>query len=267
MASKRLSLMFLLLCMQQTNYANARTAPDYKQLVSYIKQGQVSLLRQALQGKAREDINLSGRVVLISSAISNQQPDAIDALVDWGIDVNRTLPQREGNESFTTTPLLYAISGKAGLPVVERLVKRGADVNKASESLLPLNFALSLRQYEVASFLLDKGANPNGVDGLSQMTPLIELIISAQEADGAEPLTIAKRLLKTGASIEARPIRGSTPLGFAVLGGKIEMVRFLLEQGANPNAKNAKGESLLIVASRKQREDIAALLRQYGAKP
>lgn len=267
MASKRLSLMFLLLCMQQTNYVHARPAPDYKQLVGYIKQGQVMLLRQALKDKTREDINLSGRAVLISSAISSQKPDAIDALVDWGIDVNRSLPQMEGNESFAITPLVYAISGKAGLPMVEWLVKRGADVNKASESLLPLNFALSLRQYDVANFLLDKGANPNGADGLSQITPLIDLIVSSQEAEGIESLTMAKRLLKAGASIEARPVRGSTPLGFAVSGGKIEMARFLLDQGANPNEKNAKGESLLAVANRKQREDIATLLRQYGAKP
>jgi len=42
--------------MQQTNYVHARPAPDYKQLVGYIKQGQVTLLRQALKDKTREDI-------------------------------------------------------------------------------------------------------------------------------------------------------------------------------------------------------------------
>lgn len=45
----------------------------------------------------------------------------------------------------------------------------------------------------------------------------------------------AEQLLKAGVNIDARNSLGETPLHRAVQGRQVEMVRFLLERGANPN--------------------------------
>ncbi len=47
--------------------------------------------------------------------------------------------------------------------------------------------------------------------------------------------------------------------------GQTEMLRFLLEQGSRPNAKDAGGNTLLHIAAREDRADAAALLLRYGA--
>ncbi|AXW21816.1 ankyrin repeat domain-containing protein [Ralstonia solanacearum] len=65
---------------------------------------------------------------------------------------------------------------------------------------------------------------------------------------------------------QRNPCPRGTALSFAVAAGRIELVRTLLELGANPNTRNDKGVSPLDFAQRKRRDDIATLLRQFGAK-
>ena len=55
-------------------------------------------------------------------------------------------------------------------------------------------------------------------------------------------------LLAGGADINARDLQGNTPLHFAVLAGRAEIVDFLLAKGADPNIANFNGKTPLDLA-------------------
>lgn len=246
--------------------ADARAPVNYAQLVGYIKSGQITEFKRGLEGRTRDEIDLTGRSILMSSAITASQVDAIDVLLDWGMDPNRTLMLSGQGAAIEPTPLIFAISAKAKLGIVKQLISRGADVNQGSEGLLPLNFALSMQQFELGALLLDNGAQAAATHGAMGMTPLMALSM-AQTADEKTLSSLAKRIAAMGGNVNARTKRGGTALTFAITSGNPVMVHILLELGANPNIKNDKGESPLAIASRRQRDDLVSLLKQFGAQP
>ena len=249
--------------------AVANQKVNFETLASHIKSNRTKDFRESLSRFTKEDINFSGRALLISLAISERHADAIAALADWGVDFNISFPVRseEGiGGAGTMTPLVLAISSHAGLPVIEMLVRCGADIEKASDTLQPLGFALATRQYDVADYLLERGANPNQ-SGSMIMNSFMELAISWPDSDSSAAMNALKKLISSGGDINAKGKRGLTALSLAVNGGRIHAVRALLENGADPNTVNEKGESALLIARKKQREDIATLLIEKGARP
>jgi ankyrin repeat protein len=69
-----------------------------------------------------------------------------------------------------------------------------------------------------------------------------------------------KLLLDNKADIEARDDDGATPLFNAVLNGNTEIVRLLLEYGANKNIKDNKGKHLEDIVKPEKKEEILELL-------
>jgi hypothetical protein len=59
---------------------------------------------------------------------------------------------------------------------------------------------------------------------------------------------------------------GVTPLHVACFGGRLNVVRFLIEKGANVNALDAEGRGPLDLALVRGQADVAAYLRTVGAK-
>lgn len=62
-------------------------------------------------------------------------------------------------------------------------------------------------------------------------------------------------------------LHGNTPLHHAVRGESLEICEDLLKAGVNPNIANHEGATPLDTATMKKCEDIAHLLRSYGALP
>jgi ankyrin repeat protein len=259
-------LMLVGFLLMQVGSVQARPTVDYKALADLIKSNDATAFRDALKRQSKSDISAPGKANLVGLAISQNRADSIVALLDWGIDVNRPLAFEVGGEVFKVTPLIYAISSKASLETVQLLVQRGADVNKAGDTLLPLNFALSLRQYVTANYLIDQGANVNATTRCGVCyTPLTELSFYA-EPDTAAMKALFEKLVHKGAKINAKTSNGTSALWLAVYLGKIQLVESLLEAGAEPNTVNGKGQSVLAVAKQKQRDDVAITLIRYGAK-
>lgn len=79
--------------------------------------------------------------------------------------------------------------------------------------------------------------------------------------------TYLRFLLQKGADPNLRDGRGNTPLLLAVSGGQPDMIRILTAAKANPNLANASGETPLILAV--QRHDIGMVreLLAAGADP
>ncbi len=72
---------------------------------------------------------------------------------------------------------------------------------------------------------------------------------------------LVRAYLARGADAASMDGRGGTALHWAVAGGAVEAVRLLLDAGADPGAADAKGTTPQDVAERKNRPDLAEILR------
>jgi ankyrin repeat protein len=183
------------------------------------------------------------------------------------------------------TPLLIAVR-EGRQPMVQFLLKAGADVNdkllsppggralginKAGrQGSSALHLAVQNAHYELASFLLDSGADPNA-DGPGY-TPL-HIIPSVRKPGGGDndpapdgsgsmtSLEIIRKLVAKGANINARLTKkinfgltalndvGATPFCLAAVTADAELMRFLVTLGADPKIPTADGATPLIVAA------------------
>ena len=244
----------------------ARAQPiDYRVLSAMVKAGKTSDFEHALAGKSARDLNSEGRTLLMTQAIDGGHADILNILLRLGVDPNGLMQVEQSGQRVQVTPLLLAVSARDGRATAAVLIAAGADPNLGAEALLPLHLALSLGRLELAGDLLDHGAQAGKVDG-SGFTALMELALGADDANSATA-TMAQRLVTAGVEVNARGPQGSTALRWAVLGSKSNLVKALLAAHADPNSANDKGETVLQLALRKQFAEIAALLRNAGARP
>jgi ankyrin repeat protein len=76
---------------------------------------------------------------------------------------------------------------------------------------------------------------------------------------------LARKLLTTGAQLEARDRLGATPLAHAARAGQLAMAKFLLAEGAQIDARDISGATALYDAANDERQATVALLVAKGA--
>ncbi|HZM60143.1 MAG TPA: ankyrin repeat domain-containing protein [Vicinamibacterales bacterium] len=188
-----------------------------------------------------------------------------------GIIRQRALPTADGG----MTPLLFAVRD-GNVAATRLLLELGADINQSSGNhTTPLLIALLNGQVALATELLERGANPNLADDYHR-APLfaaIELRNFNHEkypflySDGRDPLDLVKALLAKGGAdpnlrSDTTPVHGlmqfdgswvnfdgQTPFIRAALSGDIEVMRALLQHGADPNIATAQGSTALMAAA------------------
>ncbi|TMH03214.1 MAG: ankyrin repeat domain-containing protein [Betaproteobacteria bacterium] len=77
---------------------------------------------------------------------------------------------------------------------------------------------------------------------------------------------VVRLLLDAGADVNAKGPNGTTALMMAVRGGHTDTVDLLLAKGADPGRRNENGASALSWAKRAGNEAIEASLRRHGAR-
>jgi len=209
-------------------------------------------------------------------------------LVSGGADIN--VRDNEGN-----TPLQYILSVvyesdmpsvRCAIEVGKFLLSRGADVNtRNNEGKTPLH---CVRTVETAEFLLSRGLDVNTRDNVGK-TPLFYT-----DAPRVNSISLANFLIAKGADVNARDDNGKTlfcyahddefrmfllsrgvtidgyvdddnewsPLHCAVIHRKLEEAKFLLQQGADVNARDYGGRTPLHLA---KGHELVELLLSYGA--
>ena len=186
--------------------------------------------------------------------------------------------------SATGEDLVRAVDGDAR-DLVRALLTLGVSPDALDGR--PLAVAARSGQVEMMRLLLDAGADPSRV-GRQGQSPLalavlhrhdeaIEMLLAAgADPDGtpnAPPLLFAidtrtaRRLLRAGASPNARDSNGGTVLTGAVMLGDLAMVELLLESGADVNATDQAGRPALLYATVAQLQEIKDRLLAAGAAP
>jgi ankyrin repeat protein len=226
---------------------------------------------------------------LIGAAENSGDAALVQKFIDVGADVNY-------QDEHGQTALMGA-AHDGSVEVVQLLLARGADVHAVnSDGETALHYATRSQRpsVEVVRALLQKGANVNARshDGT---TPLLNalgnrdvnrdvvLLLLAHNADVraytnrhdtalmyAAP-ALVKPLVERGTDINAQNDRGETPLMWATgaidNGGHLEMVRALLDNGANMNLVDQHGWTALMFAADKGDVRAAHALISRGADP
>ncbi len=157
---------------------------------------------------------------------------------------------------------LHEASEAGHLEIVRSLIESGADVNERDKyHWTPLRWASMKGRFEVAKFLIEYGADVNIPDATG-WTPLH---VAARDGH----VDVVHLLLNHGADVNAKKQNQWSALHLALLcddsESAFEIVKALLEQGANVHVRNDKGQTPFQMASRRRYRDIMRLLSQYGA--
>ncbi|MBN2659275.1 MAG: ankyrin repeat domain-containing protein [Spirochaetales bacterium] len=272
-------------------YSNGETALHiaagagaWKLVETYLANGASSLINQSslvvgppLSYGLSEKINPSDGAVTVelllaagadpqAPSVKNRLPivQAVEKLDDrrtelllrWGADVHVDLPFNKS--------LLHVSVDRKDLNIASVLIDYGIDLDlRDSYGKTPLFYAVELKDEPMVQLLLANGANPNinSHDG----TNLFYLVLKndVKRSSGLSPL--GDLLLRYGASV--RPSKDPLyPLLLqSAASGNETALKYLLDQGANPNGTKEDGITALMLASTGNFAGPAALLIGSGA--
>jgi ankyrin repeat protein len=229
------------------------------------EQGQLPDLSQL---RAAGENNAAGAAGARGNANNDDDNDQADAAAAGGGRGGRQAAPDGGQ----LTPLIYAARANS-LETVRTLLDAGADINQVSGyGWSPLLVATQNRFYQLGKYLLDRGANVN-LANKGGWTPLYLATDNRNIEGGDYPvrptdmddLEYIKLLLAKGADVNARMIdssetrtvftnqwldeRGATAFLRASQSGDLQLMKLLLEHGADPKITTNLNVTALQVAA------------------
>ena len=145
--------------------------------------------------------------------------------------------------------------------VIGAIAKQGEASVEARNDLgeTPLHLAALNNSRESVAKLISLGADADARDNFGN-TPL-HAAVANNSPDAAGAL-----IANPGADINAQNQGGDTPLGAALLHGHLEIAKFLLNRGADPNIKNNRGKTNLDLSEGTGKAGHAELYRAIREK-
>jgi ankyrin repeat protein len=246
--------------------ADSPNADGQTALMAVARTGNVEAAKALLAHGATVDARESfGGQSALMWASARRHPQMIDLLASAGADVNARSTHRDYQRHVTAegrpksldtgglTPLLYAARENC-IACVGALLRNGADIDLPDpDGVSPLHVAIMNANWDLARALVDAGADVNQWDIYGE-APLFTAVGNSARTDGG---------------------RASIDPPNQVTG--VDIVRLLLEQGANPNmqlffrpanvrgATNTRGSTPLIRAANLGNLELVQLLLEHGA--
>eukprot|EP01041_Mallomonas_annulata_P003068 gene3068-6016_t len=236
-----------------------RVLLDHKANVNVVVQATPEYVEQVAKAIAegKEDVEPHrDGVTALIVAAQGGHMGTVKMLVEAKADVRAV-----DDEDFT--PLLSAIKGNYGA-VASYLVEKGANPNDVfiDEKKKPHNLlmdAIMVNNTDFAVLLINKGANITYADEDG-------VTISTQAA--FQGMTkVVETLISKKADLSVGNKEGINPLIAAASEGRFEVVKLLVEKGkVNLNAKDKDGTNALMAAAVRGHKDVVAFLVKKGAE-
>jgi uncharacterized protein len=157
---------------------------------------------------------------------------------------------------YTDEISLFEASAVGKFDVVAHLLYTHPDAvnDYADDGFTPLGLACYFGQFEVARYLVLKGADVN------QPSNNGFRVFPIHSAAAGSYNNIAKMLIDNGAKVNVRQQAGATPLHSAAQNGNLELLILLLENGAETEVRMEGGKMASDLALDKGFKEIAEIL-------
>ncbi len=243
---------------KKTPLSLAESKPEFEAIVKLLKNPPALPKKKEEQLKNFVDTAYKGLVGTLKTILPNMLPN-IDAMMQYrGEEMN---------------PLIASIEGSQ-LPAIKFLIENDADVNvKTNAGKTPLMFAAKKGNREIVGALLRAGADVSAKDskgdtavnyakndfirslirGAAREQPTKEQqeIKEFIDAAGKDYSKVLSLYTKNHELVNKADNNGRTALMEAASNWQPGIVAFLLDKGANVNARDSKGESALFYATQR----------------
>lgn len=210
-------------------------------------EGHVEVVRALIEAGADVKLRSTQGWTALLFAARDGRMDVARSLVDAGADPNDSLERPSGGRGFG---------------------RGGADTGTPTRGSSALSLAVGSLHYELAAYLLEKGADPNNAnEGWTVLHQITWVRKPSQVAAASPPgsgnmdgLELVRRLAARGADLNARMTRrgqvgtdlnmmGATPLLMAARAADAPLMRLLGELGADPTLVNDDNTTVLMAAA------------------
>jgi len=229
---------------------NAQLLSGETALMEAARRGNLATVRELLSGGAKPDAKeANGGQTALMWAISERQSAVAEELVRRGADIH--VRSKGGS-----TALMFAAQ-QGDVDSARILLAAGAKPNEAVQrtGATPLIIASAMGRTDVVSLLLEKGADPNAVDanGFNSLHRAARErdsvdIVKALLAHKADP-NVRLRQERPTITVNGITLQGSTPLALAANLNNSEVVKALVEAGADPSIPTEKNTTPMMLAA------------------
>lgn len=247
-------------------------------LMYAVQNGDLSLAEILLNHRAEVNVADDDGLTALHIAAATKNCRTVKLLLDHGADAKARTNKQE-------TVLHMAVSGMSGSasqyePLLDLLLSAGADPNATDSSGCSVRNFISRKLQErhnlggnsSSATMIPDRRNERGVKiyaasrGVADFLPSVNAYSnSGSNALYKRRLNILLPMIAAGATVDVTTLdtNGNTALHYASGLGHLELVRWLLQHGANSNAVNDKGSTPLQCSGNTA---VSELLKQYGAK-